>query len=131
MVIVDSTIWIDYLNGVGSPACVWLDDAMDHQRLGLTDLILCEVLQGIRSERQFREVFRELMKYEVFSPRGIDFAVATARNYRTLRAKGHTIRRTADCLIATFCILDGHTLLHNDHDFDPFEQILGLQTVRT
>jgi predicted nucleic acid-binding protein len=99
------------------------------QRLGLTDLILSEVLQGVRTDRQFREVRRELSKLEIFTTGGIAFAVASAQNYRTLRTHGYTIRRTIDCWIATFCLLNGHALLHNDRDFDPFEHVLGLQVI--
>ena len=129
MVIIDTTVWIDYLNGAPTPQADWLDGEVGRQRLGLTDIILCEVLQGIRDDRLFAEVQTELLKFEVFSTGGTELAIATARNYRALRAKGHTVRTTIDGLIATFCLLNGHTLLHNDRDFDSFEQVLGLHVV--
>lgn len=129
MVIVDSTVWVDYLRGVRSPATEWLDAQMDRQRLALTDWILCEVLQGVRDDRQFQAVRRSLQRFEIFETGGIGLAVAAARNYRLLRAQGRTVRKTADCLIATYCLEHGHALLHNDHDFDPFEELLGLQVV--
>lgn len=129
MVIVDTTIWIDYLNGLRTPGTDWLDREVDRRRLGITDIILCEVLQGIRDDRRFTEVRAELLKFEVFVTGGIDLAIATARNYRTLRARGRTVRTTIDGLIATFCLLHGHSLLHDDRDFDHFEQILGLQVI--
>ncbi|MGH9896285.1 MAG: type II toxin-antitoxin system VapC family toxin [bacterium] len=131
MIIVDTTIWIDYFRGVATPQTDWLDAALIRERLGVTDLILCEVLQGVRNEATFRSVQKELVKLEVFNAGGIELAVAAARNYRTLRQQGHTVRRTIDCLIATFCLQNGHALLHNDRDFDPFEQVLGLGVVRS
>ena len=129
MVIVDTTVWVDYLNGMTTPQTDWLDQELDRQRLGLTDLILSEVLQGVRDEREAAETRRELLKFEVFTTGGVELAVAAARNYRTLRAKGRTVRRTVDCWIATFCLLNDHTLLHNDSDFQPFEKHLGLRVI--
>lgn len=129
MVIVDTTVWIDYLNGVHTPQTDWLDTEVENQRLGLTDLILCEILQGVKNDEQATETQRELMKFEVMAMSGIDLAVAAAQNYRKLRAKGRTVRKTVDCLIATFCLMNGHTLLHNDRDFDPFEEILSLRVI--
>jgi hypothetical protein len=129
MVIVDTTVWVDYLKGASTPQAEWLELEMGRQRLGLTDLILCQVLQGVRGERRFADVCRELLKYEIFTTGGTELAIAAARNYRALRAKGYTVRRTIDCLIATFCLSNGHNLLHNDRDFDPFEQALGLRVI--
>ena len=129
MVIVDTTVWIDYLNGVQTPQTDWLDTEVEKQRLGLTDLILCEILQGVKTDEQATEAQRELMKFEVMPMSGIELAVAAAQNYRKLRAKGRTVRKTVDCLIATFCLMNGFTLLHNDRDFDPFEEILGLRVI--
>jgi len=129
MVIVDTTVWVDYLNGVTTPQTDWLDQELDRQRLGLTDLILSEVLQGVRDEREAAETRRELLKFEVFTTGGVELAVTAAQNYRALRAKGRTIRRTIDCWIATFCLLNDHTLLHNDSDFDPFEAFLNLRVI--
>jgi predicted nucleic acid-binding protein len=104
----------------------WLNTETARQRLGLTDIILCEVLQGIRDESTFDHVLRELLQFEIFGSGGVELSVAAARNFRTLRQHGHTIRKTVDCLIATFCIMEGHLLLHRDRDFDPFERLLGL-----
>ena len=131
MVIVDTTVWIDYLRDSTTAQTTWLEAELDRQRLGITDLILCEVLQGIDTDRQFAEVQRELLRLEVFDTGGTDLATNAAQNYRTLRAKGRVVRRTIDCLIATFCIQNNHVLLHNDRDFEPFEQYLGLQVVHT
>jgi predicted nucleic acid-binding protein len=129
MTIVDTTVWIDYLAGTVNPHTNWLDTELNQQRLGLTDLILCEILQGIRTDSAFTQVRRELSKFEVFDMGGEALAVASAKNYRSLRSQGHTIRKTIDCLIATFCLTEGHSLLHRDHDFDPFEMRLGLRVI--
>ena len=129
MVIVDSTVWIDYLNDVDTPETRWLDSQLDQQRLGLLDLMLCEVLQGVGSEAQAKLVMDHLKGFAILESGGAELAVAAAANYRALRAKGLTVRKTVDCLIATFCIREGHRLLHSDRDFDPFEERLGLQVI--
>lgn len=129
MVIVDTTVWIDFLRGTPNLEAEWLNLQLDRQRLGLTDLILCEVLQGISDELSFTKVQRELRRLEVFETGGADVAIATARNFRTLRRRGHTVRKTIDCWIATFCIREGHALLHRDRDYDPFERFLGLRVI--
>ena len=129
MVIVDTTVWIDYLGGVSNPETDWLHAALDRERLALTDLILCEILQGVRDERVAKDVERQLLKLEVFGTGGIDVARDAARNYRALRIRGYTVRKTSDCLIATFCIGEQHSLLHRDRDFDPFEEWLDLSVI--
>ncbi len=129
MVIVDTTVWIDYLGGVENAQTEWLDDAQQRMRLGLTDLILYELLQGVRGDAMFAQVRREMMRFEIFSTGGPELAIASAQNFRTLRAKGITVRKTIDSLIATFCITGEHVLLHRDRDFDAFEQHLGLRVV--
>lgn len=130
MTIVDTTVWIDYLRGAANPHTDWLDGELNRQRLGLTDLILCEVLQGIGGDSTFTRVRRDLSRFEVFDTGGEAMAVAAARNYRSLRSRGHTVRKTIDCLIATFCLMERHSLLHRDHDFDAFEKHLGLRVVQ-
>ena len=129
MVIVDTTVWIDYLAGKTNAQTTWLETHADRQRLGLTDLILCEILQGIRTEADVKKVRHELSRFAIFSTGGEDLAVASAQNYRTLRRRGITVRTTIDCLIATFCLREGHPLLHHDSDFNPFETHLGLQVI--
>ncbi len=130
MVIVDTSVWVDYLNTVDTPEALWLDRELARQRLGLLDLMLCEVLQGLRSEEEARRVGRDLRRFEVFETGGVELATESARNYRLLRSRGRTVRKTIDCLIATFCLRGGHTLLHCDRDFRPFEDLLGLSVVR-
>jgi predicted nucleic acid-binding protein len=122
-------VWIDYFGGASNPETDWLHVEMDRQRLGLTDVILCEILQGVRDDGAAASLERQLLTLEVFETGGVEVARAAARNYRTLRARGHTVRRTIDCLIATFCLREGHSLLHRDRDFDPFERFLGLSIV--
>lgn len=129
MVIVDTTVWIDYLGGTMNPHTSWLNRELTRQRLGLTELILCEILQGIRDDAAFTQVHRDLLRFQVFSTAGVDLAVASAQNYRSLRKRGITVRKTIDCLIATFCLDHGHSLLHRDQDYDPFEAHLGLQVI--
>jgi hypothetical protein len=129
VVIVDTTVWIDYLRGAENPETVWLDRELTHRRFGLTDLILCEVLQGVRDRSAFVQVREELLNFHVFATGGQDLAIAAARNYRTLRERGNTVRKTIDCLIATFCLAGNHELLHRDHGYDPFEKVLGMRVV--
>jgi predicted nucleic acid-binding protein len=129
VVIVDTTVWVDYLRGIGNAETDWLDAQLDRQRLGVVDLIVCEVLQGVRDEATATDVERQLLKLHVFETGGVDLARAAARNYRTLRSRGHTVRKTVDCLIATFCLREWHSLLHRDRDFDAFEHHLQLAVV--
>lgn len=129
MTIVDTTVWVDYFRGVSNLHTDWLDRELSRQRLGLTDLILCEILQGISADSMFSRVQRDLSRFEIFDTGGEAMAVAAARNYRALRARGQTVRKTIDCLIATFCLAQGHSLLHRDHDFDAFEKYLGLRVI--
>jgi predicted nucleic acid-binding protein len=129
VVIVDTTVWIDYLLGLTNPETDWVHAELDRQRLGLTDVILCEVLQGVRDEVVAKDVERQLLKLAVFETGDVDLAREAARNYRLLRGRGHTVRKTIDCLIATFCIREQLSLLHRDRDFDPFETFLDLSVV--
>ena len=130
MVIVDSTVWIDYLNGTSTPETEWLDREADRRRLGLLDLCVCEILQGLATDQEAARVSRELRRLEIFETGGVELAAAAAHNYRQLRRQGRTVRKTIDCLIATFCLREGHSLLHSDRDFDAFEERLGLQVIR-
>ncbi len=129
MVIVDTTVWIDYLNGTATPETDWLEQQLTERRFGLLDVMVCEVLQGLPSEREATRTLANLKRFEICDTGGVDLAVAAAANYRFLRARGRTVRKTIDCLIATYCIREGHSLLHADRDFDPFEDLLGLAVV--
>ena len=99
------------------------------QEVGLTDLSLCEVLQGVRHDADFRRTHLRLTNLPILNCGGEELAVASSQNYRLLRARGFTVRKTIDCVIATFCIEHGHVLLHRDRDFDPFEVHLGLRVI--
>lgn len=129
MVIIDTTVWIDYLRGFETPQTEWLESHLNQQLLGLTDLTLCELLQGVPNERQVEALQGELSRFEVLPTGGVELAIAAARNYRALRTRGITVRKTIDGLIASFCLLNEHNLLHNDRDFDPFERELGLRVI--
>lgn len=130
MVIVDTTVWIDYLNGVVTTESEWLDRETTHQRLGLLDLMVFEILQGLATDAEAARVIRQLRRFEIFETGGVELAVAAAHDYRQLRQRGRTVRKTIDCLIATFCLRGGHALLHADRDFDAFEKVLGLHVIR-
>jgi len=129
MVIVDTSVLIDYLGDYSTLQTEWLDRQISLQRLGITSLTLAEVLQGIREQRRFASTLAELSDFALFETGGRALAIQSAMNYRTLRGLGVTIRSTIDCLIATLCIEEGHWLLHNDSDFDYFQQHLGLLVV--
>lgn len=129
MVIVDTTVWVDYLSGHPTAETDWLEHHLTRQRLGLLDLMLCEILQGLSTDEDAARVLRHLRHFEVFETGSVELAIEAARNYRRLRSRGRTVRKTVDCLIATFCLLREHALLHCDRDFGAFEEWLGLQVV--
>jgi predicted nucleic acid-binding protein len=129
MTIVDSTVWVDYFRGRATAQTGWLDRHVATDPIGLTDLIFCEVLQGVRDESAVPKLQKDLAVFQVFETGGARLALAAAANYRALRRSGPTVRGTIDCLIATFCLLNGHALLHDDRDYDAFEQEFGLAVV--
>jgi len=129
MLVVDSTVWIDYFNGVENPQTDYLHLIADKTPILIGDLILAEVLQGFREDADFEKARRALGKYiqvEMVNP---ELALQSARNFRLLRRKGVTVRKTIDSLIATYCIENEHDLLHNDSDFDGYEKHLELKVV--
>ena len=128
MILVDSSVWIDYFRGTQTPQTEKLDGLLSREPIAVGDLILTEVLQGFGSERDFNEAKRLLTSLLVVELGGRDIAIQAARNFRILRAQGVTIRKTIDTVIATRCIESGFTLLHSDRDFDPFVQHLGLRS---
>jgi predicted nucleic acid-binding protein len=129
LVIVDTSVWIDFLNGVTNPESEWLDLNLDRERIGLTTVVIAEVLQGLRDEREASLVQAQLSKFELIDVLDAALAVEAAHNYRKLRPAGRTIRTTIDVLTATFCIREQHALLHRDRDFDVFEERLGLAVI--
>ena len=127
MIVVDSSVWIDYFRSADTPQVALLDSLFGRSPLAVGDLIAAEVLQGIRDEREFKWVKKTLDAFEHIDLAGYELAVKASENYRSLRAAGVTVRKTIDTLIATRCIEDGLTLLHADTDFLPFEKHLGLK----
>lgn len=130
MILVDSTVWIDYLNGLVTAQSEALDGVVRRERIATGDLIVAEVLRGVDRDRDFDKVLQMFKEVEIIEIAGREIAVQAARNFRALRKLGIEVRKTIDCLIATRCILDGHRLLHSDRDFDPFERYLGLRVVK-
>ena len=128
MILVDSSVWIDYFNGRSTPQTAKLDELLGQEDLAVGDLVLVEVLQGFRDKPEFEAARRLLLSLTVVDLCGPDIAIQAARNYRSLRSRGLTVRKTIDCVIATYCIESGHELLHSDRDFDVFER-LHLKTV--
>ena len=127
MILVDSSVWVDYFNGQLTPETDYLDSLLGSEPVAIGDLILTEVLQGFRSDADYeaaRELFATLTTYDML---GAGLAVKTAGNYRLLRKKGITVRKTADAIIATFCIEHQIPLLFSDRDFDPFVKHLALK----
>jgi len=129
MIVVDSSVWIDYFNGRPTAEADALS-RLPTPQLIIGDLIMAEVLQGFASESHFLGVEKVLGALEFRQMGGRALAIAAARNHRALRARGVTPRSTIDTIIATFCIVEGHELLHCDRDFDPFERLLGLRVLK-
>ncbi len=127
MIVVDSSVWIDYFRDADTPQVETLDRLLGSEAIAVGDLILAEVLQGIDSEREFRTVLQLMQRYIIIQISNEMVAIEAARNYRRLRGMGITVRKTIDTLIATRCIIDGHELLYSDRDFDPFVEHLGLR----
>jgi predicted nucleic acid-binding protein len=129
LILVDSSVWIDYFQGTVTPQTEMLDRLLGREPLAIGDLILTEVLQGFASERDFSKDRKMLTALDVVELGGQEIAIQAARNFRTLRALGVTVRKTINTVIATRCIVCGYDLLHSDRDFDPFARHLGLRVV--
>ena len=130
IVIVETGVWVDFFRGIRNPQTEWVLRELGGRMLGTLDLIVCEVLQGIPKDADYERLKLSILRLAVYNSGGQSMAVESAENYRKLRARGITIRKTIDCIIATFCIRNGFALLHKDRDFDPFEAHLGLQVIR-
>jgi predicted nucleic acid-binding protein len=127
MILVDSSVWIDYFSGNSSPETDLLDGVLGVSAVAIGDLILVEVLQGFRHDKDYKTAKRLLGELTTFELLGTKMAVKTADNFRKLRKKGITIRKTADVIIASFCIEHSLALLFSDKDFKPFVEHLGLR----
>ncbi len=127
MIIVDSSVWIDYFRGKNSPGTEKLDSLLGEELLAIGDLILIEVLQGFRADKDFRQARKLLLSLTVVNMLDTAIALKSAANFRTLRKKGITVRKTIDAIIATYCIENKLPLLHSDKDFRPFHKHLKLK----
>lgn len=131
MILVDSSVWIDYFRGTVTPQAEKLDLILGVEPIATGDLILAEVLQGFTAERDFNQAKTLMTSLVVIELGGQEVAIQAARNFRSLRALGVTVRKTIDTVIATRCIESGLALLYSDRDFDPFVEHLGLQSALT
>jgi hypothetical protein len=129
LTVIDTSVWIEFFRDANTPRVLQLEQSIRSGEAILGDLIFCEVLQGIRSDHDFKRVRNRLDAFPVVSIVGAEIAVQSAVNYRRLRRKGVRVRQIIDCLIATFCITHDLALLHNDRDFDPFEYELNLKVI--
>lgn len=127
--LVDTSVWIDYFNGIANAHTDLLDSALLDGNVVIGDLIFLEILQGICREKDYQRTRQGLLALDQYAMLGKDLVDPCAENYRTLRRKGITIRKTADVIIATFCMEKGFPLLFRDRDFIPFVEHLGLQAV--
>jgi predicted nucleic acid-binding protein len=128
MILVDSSVWIDYFRGTITPQTDCLDMLLTSELVAVGDLMLTEVLQGFGSEREYNQARKLLTSLDVIDIAGQEVALAATRNFRSLRALGATVRKTIDTLIATYCIEHDLALLHSDRDFEPFVTHLGLRS---
>ena len=127
MILVDSSVWVDYFRSADTPQVALLDSLFGRTRIAVGDLVAAEVLQGVRDDKEYKWVKKVFGTFTCLDLCGYDLALKASENYRVLRGKGITIRKTIDTLIATRCIEDGLTLLHADRDFAPFAKHLGLR----
>ncbi len=130
MIVVDTSVWIDYIRGVIAPHTDLLDHELQKNRIITGDLIITEFLQGFKNESDFNKGKQIMDSLEYRDFLGRDIAILAAQNFRILRSNGITIRKTIDLIIATFCIENNLELIHNDRDFDPIETFLGLKVKR-
>ena len=128
MILVDSSVWIDYFRGIATPQAEKLDSLLGNEPIATGDLILTEVLQGFVSDRDFNQAKKLMTSLVVVDLAGQTIAIQAAKNFRVLRTLGITVRKTVDTVIATRCIESGLPLLYSDRDFDPFVEHLGLRS---
>lgn len=130
MIVVDTSAWIDYFNGKKAPHTDRLDRDLGIERVIIGDLIISELLQGFKNDKEYGIARKLIESLEYRDFVGKEIAIQAAGNYRYLRKNGVTVRKTIDVIIATFCIENGYELIHNDKDFGPFEEYLGLKIRR-
>jgi predicted nucleic acid-binding protein len=127
LILVDSSVWVDYFTGKPTPATDKLDLLLGNELVAIGDLMLTEVLQGFRADKDYRQARKMLLSLTVLNILDTTIALKSAANFRALRKKGITVRKTSDAIIATYCIENGLPLLHSDKDFEPFHKHLGLK----
>ena len=127
MILVDSSVWVDYFTGKHTPAADRLDLLLGDELVAIGDLMLTEVLQGFRADRDYRQARKLLLSLTVLNVLDTGIALKSAANFRALRKRGITVRKTIDAIIATYCIENGLPLLHSNKDFEPFHKHLGLK----
>ncbi|MFT5372538.1 MAG: putative nucleic acid-binding protein [Lysobacterales bacterium] len=129
MIFVDSSVWVDYFNGNATDQTELLHDLLGCEPLVIGDIVLAEVLQGFRHDRDFKVAQELLSSLRIVNVLNTEIALQSAKNFRLLRKLGITVRKTLDSIIATYCISNRLFLLHSDRDFEPFEEHLGLKVV--
>ncbi len=129
MIVVDTSVWIDVLRGIATEKSLYLKQRLSTADVLVGDIILLEILQGAQDDGHARNIQKRLSTFPVVAMTSPSLAVKAAKNYRRLRANGFTIRKTTDLIIGTYCIENGHTLLHADRDFAPMAAHLGLLTL--
>jgi predicted nucleic acid-binding protein len=127
MIVVDTSAWIDYFRGIVAPHTDTLDSQLQTNRIIIGDLIIIELLQGFKTKKEYDQARKLIEKLEYRDLVGRTIALKSAENFRILRSKGITVRKTIDVIISTFCIENGFQIIHNDSDFDPMEKYLGLK----
>jgi predicted nucleic acid-binding protein len=127
MIVADTSVWIDYLRGIDAPHTNALDDELQNNRIATGGLIIAEFLQGVRNEKDYAAAknIMDALEYRDFG--GREIALKASQNFRGLRIRGITVRKTINVIIATFCIENDFPLIQNDRDFDPMERYLGLK----
>ena len=127
MIIADTSAWVDYFRGIDAEHTNLLDVELSRNRIGTGDLIIAETLQGFRNDLDYQNAKSLMDSLEYFDLVGREVAISAEQNFRLLRREGITVRKTIDVLIATFCIMNDFELIHNDRDFEPFSERLGLR----
>ncbi|MBF0133984.1 MAG: PIN domain nuclease [Magnetococcales bacterium] len=131
MILVDTSVWIDFLNGANSKERHALHRLIEEEEdISITEIILTEILQGIKDDEDFRRTKNYLLEFPLQKPKGIETYLKAAKIFRDCRKKGKTIRKTADCIIAAICVENDLILLHKDGDFDVMETCAGLRVLK-
>ena len=128
MIFVDSSVWIDYFRGIATKETELLDELLGVEPIVIGDIVLTEVLQGFKSDRDFNQAKKLLTSLVMVDVLGHEIAIQAARNFRSLRERGITVRKTIDTIIATYCIENDLALLHSDRDFDAFVEYMNLRS---